>query len=197
MKTEIFSPLWPWQPTRIRWIRPTKTYLFKTALKNGDFWKRRFAVLDYQPLFGKSARAHENGVFWKRLRHGLRYLGMRMLLSKMVPFFKASWDRFFFRVGKNAYKKTATYRRRSFSKRNKKFCIQTNRTRMDGYRIRCRLLSVDRILARRILMRCIVAEVHFSAGFISYTRTFKYWSLHWSIDLHGFEYFIKWTFTRK
>ena len=31
---------------------------------------------------------------------------------------------------------------------------------MDGYRIRCRLLSVDRILARRILMRCIVAEVY-------------------------------------
>lgn len=45
---------------------------------------------------------------------------------------------------------------------------------MDGYRIRCRLLSVDRILARRILMRCIVAEVHVSAGSISYARTFKY-----------------------
>ena len=111
--------------------------------------------------------------------------------------FQASWDRVFVRMGKNAYEKTATYRRRSFSKRNKKFCIQTNRIRMDGYRIRCRLLSVDRILARRILMRCIVAEVHFSALFISYASTFKYWSLHWSIDLHGFEYFIKWMFTRK
>lgn len=85
-KRRFFSPLWPWPPTRIRWIRSTKTYLFKTALKNGDFWKRCFALLDYLPLFQKSARAHENGVFWKRLRHGIRYLGMRMLLSKMVSF---------------------------------------------------------------------------------------------------------------
>ena len=93
-KRRFFSPLWPWPPTRILWIRSTKTFLFKTALKNGDFWKRRFAVLDYQPLFGKSAHAHENGVFWKRLRHGLRYLGMRILLSKMVPFSSIMRSRF-------------------------------------------------------------------------------------------------------
>ena len=77
-------------------------------------------------------------------------------------------------MGKNAYKMLQRIQENLFRSPYKKFCIQTNRIRMDGYRIRCRLVSVDRILARRILMRCIVAEVHFSAGFISYARTFKY-----------------------